>query len=350
MKNILLLMGGKSAEYEISLRSAATIYQNLDSSKYHVLAVAVNKETGQWYYHKDKIFNDDFSLISQGKAVYLALKDTKAGLYSNESNKLISYIDLAFPITHGPYGEDGKLQGFLSILNIPFVGPGVLSSAACMDKEVTKILLKDKSLKVARGKILIYGIHGGIDYDYLSHHYGETLFVKPARMGSSIGVSKVKNQAELDAALELAFKYDNKIIVEEALVGREIECAILGSSYSSNPSKQKEASIIGEIVGNGFYSYDEKYADNSQTQLIIPAKLTAKQLKMARNCAMVAYSALMCRGMARVDMFLVGDKVYVNEINTLPGFTSISMYPSLWAASGLPLPKLLDKLIDLAQA
>lgn len=244
---------------------------------------------------------------------------------------------------HGTLGEDGSLQGLLRMANMPFVGAGVLGSAVSMDKDVTKRLLRDAGLAVAPFVTLTRANRAGFTFEQLSERLGLPLFVKPANQGSSVGVSKVENRAEFDAAVSLAFSFDHKVLVESAIVGREIECAVLGND-------DPQASVCGEIVlSDAFYSYDTKYINEQGAQVVVPAAIAPEVSDHIREVALKAFRTLECFGLARVDVFLTLDnQVVINEINTLPGFTNISMYPKLWAASGVSYQALITRLIELA--
>jgi len=300
-----VLFGGKSAEHEVSIRSAENVIKALDKNKYEIIPIKIEKDG-----------NFDF--------------------------KEIKKVDVVFPILHGPYGEDGSMQGFLKLMNVPFVGAGVLGSAVGMDKDVMKRLLTEAGIKNA--KCVVLRGDERMTFQKIKKTLGMPVFVKPANLGSSVGVSKVKNEKDWNEAVKLAFKYDNKVLVEEMVVGRELECAVLGND-------KPIASAVGEVVLNAeFYSYDAKYIDEDGAVIEIPAKnLNKKDIQKVQDIALRSYKALNCEGMGRVDVFLKknGD-VYVNEINTIPGFTSISMYPKLWEISGIPKVKLLDKLIGFA--
>ncbi len=300
-----VLFGGKSAEHEVSIRSAENVIKALDKNKYEIIPIKIEKDG-----------NFDF--------------------------KEIKKVDVVFPILHGPYGEDGSMQGFLKLMNVPFVGAGVLGSAVGMDKDVMKRLLTEAGIKNA--KCVVLRGDERMTFQKIKKTLGMPVFVKPANLGSSVGVSKVKNEKDWNEAVKLAFKYDNKVLVEEMVVGRELECAVLGND-------KPIASAVGEVVLNAeFYSYDAKYIDEDGAVIEIPAKnLNKKDIQKVQDIALRSYKALNCEGMGRVDVFLKknGD-VYVNEINTIPGFTSISMYPKLWEISGIPKTKLLDKLIGFA--
>ncbi len=348
-----LLFGGRSAEHEISLISARSIYQNLDSKKYSVTLIGISQD-GRWY------LQDDAKVLLGTKGMALKQFSPRGGELSVKpapmSGKNLAVagakagatprIDVVFPVLHGPYGEDGTAQGLLELAGLPYVGADVLGSAVGMDKEVAKRLLRDAGLFVAGFRVLTRHEHGKSRSlaGKLAREVGYPLFVKPSRMGSSVGVSRVVAPGKLTGAIKKAFRFDDKLLLEKEIKGREIECAILGGDTP-------RASLIGEVIPgqDGFYSYRAKYVDESGVELVIPARLSAKQLSGAQQTALKAFCALNCYGMARVDMFLTGrGRIFVNELNTIPGFTSISMYPKLWELSGLPFPKLLDELIRLA--
>jgi D-alanine-D-alanine ligase len=248
-----------------------------------------------------------------------------------------------FPVLHGPFGEDGTIQGLLKLANLPFVGASVLGSAIGMDKDVMKRLLRDASIPVGRFHAYDRTTADRIQFSHIKKALGQPLFVKPANLGSSVGISKVASRPELEAAVKKAFRFDNKILIEEFIEGREIECSVLGND-------DPMASLPGEIVtGHNFYSYEAKYIDDQGSRLEIPAKLPRATVKSVQEIAITTYKTLCCEGMARVDFFVKNDgQVLVNEINTIPGFTQISMYPKMWEASGIPYPKLIDRLIQLA--
>jgi D-alanine-D-alanine ligase len=252
-------------------------------------------------------------------------------------------IDVIFPVLHGPYGEDGSVQGLLKLANIPYVGPGVLGSAIGMDKDVQKRLLHAAGIPVGRFVAVTRSERKHLSFDKVSKELGMPLFVKPANLGSSVGISKVHNEQEFEPAIEKAFEFDRKIVIEEFVECREIEVAVLGND-------DPIASIPGEILPkHEFYSYEAKYLDENGAGLEIPAKLTDEQTEHIRKLAVETFKTLCCEGMSRVDFFLTKDgRFLVNEINTIPGFTNISMYPKLWEATGIPYSELLDRLIQLA--
>ncbi|MEK7175227.1 MAG: D-alanine--D-alanine ligase family protein [Patescibacteria group bacterium] len=301
-----VLFGGKSVEHEVSIKSANNVIEALNKKKYEIVPIKIEK-------------NGKFPI----------------NIFEQEK------INVVFSVCHGSYGEDGSMQGFLKILDIPFVGAGVLGSAVGMDKDVMKRLLKEAEIPI--GKFLVFNKGEKIDFEKIVKILNLPIFIKPANLGSSVGVSKVKNEKEFKKAVQEAFKYDSKIIFEEAIIGREIECAVLGG-------KKIIASVVGEIIPqDSFYSYKAKYLDPNGAILKIPASLPKEIIKKVQNLAIKTFKVLNCEGMGRVDFFLKenGD-ILVNEINTLPGFTAISMYPKLLEATGISYSKLLDKLIQLA--
>jgi D-alanine-D-alanine ligase len=252
-------------------------------------------------------------------------------------------VDLVFPVLHGPFGEDGTIQGLLKLANVPFVGAGVLGSAVGMDKDVMKRLLRDARIPIAKFLAFQRADMNRVSFAKVKKALGLPLFVKPANLGSSVGINKVTNKENFRRAIEDAFRYDNKIVIEEFVPGREIECAVLGN-------EKPIASLPGEIiVQHDFYSYDAKYIDDKGARFEIPAQLPKAVMKKIRALALRSYRVLCCEGMARVDFFLrANGQVVVNEINTIPGFTKISMYPKMWQASGISYSRLIDRLIKLA--
>jgi D-alanine-D-alanine ligase len=307
---VAVLYGGRSGEHEISVRSAESILKGLASDRYEVQKFFISKE-GQWTPH---------TIVPEPKA--------------NPG------IDVVFPVLHGTFGEDGTVQGLLELADLAYVGPGVLASAAAMDKDVTKRLLSEAGLPVVESVCVF---NAKVEIPAIEHKLAYPLFVKPANLGSSVGISKAKDRPELEAAIHLAAQYDRKILVERTIHGQEIECAVIGNDSPT-------ASIPCEILpSRDFYDYDDKYLlDKSEVR--IPPALAEDVIQHIREVAVLAYRALQCEGMARVD-FLVeatSKKIFINEINTIPGFTSISMYPKMWEHSGLPFPRLLDRLIELA--
>jgi len=340
-----VLFGGKSAEHEVSLRSAENVFNALDKNKYDVVLIGIEK-TGKWILGDsskkllDKT-NSKLYKLNSSNSDSVALVPQGGGAISNLCNiNSKTSIDIVFPVLHGPFGEDGTIQGLLKLANIPFVGASVLGSAVGMDKDVMKRLLRDAGIPI--GKFITIKHGEKISFEKAKENLGLPLFIKPANMGSSVGISKVRNKNQFFKAIKEAFKFDTKVMVEEFINGREIECAVLGNDTP-------RASIPGEIIANQeFYSYDAKYIDEGSVA-VIPAKISKKAAKEIQQLSIKTFKTINCEGFGRVDCFLKKNgKVYINEINTIPGFTSISMYPKLWEASGLPLPKLLDKLIELA--
>ncbi|MSQ14965.1 MAG: D-alanine--D-alanine ligase [Dehalococcoidia bacterium] len=336
-----VLFGGRSGEHDISILSARSIINVLDKTKYTVVPIGIGRN-GRW--------------LSEGRSQqmltpgYQRLEQDTTGpnklLVSAEELGRLNEVDVVFPALHGPHGEDGTVQGFLDVVGVPYVGADVLGSAVGMDKAVMKALLSFHGLPVPDYQV-VYKKELESDAQFVigkvEKRFTYPFFVKPANLGSSVGISKVKSRGEVDDALSEAARWDRKILVEEAVDGREIECSILGN-------EEPVASVPGEIVpSREFYDYFAKYHDET-TRLIIPADLSQELVKEVQRLAVLAFKVLDCSGMARVDMFLSRstDKIYINEINTIPGFTSVSMYPKLWEASGLSYTGLLDKLIALA--
>ena len=344
--NVAILFGGKSAEHEVSLQSAKNVIDAIDRKKYRPVLIGIDK-SGKWLMHNDAnylLHADNPRLIKlnqPGRRVAL-VPQNDGKLTSLDSDDELQSIDVVFPVLHGPFGEDGALQGLLKMADIPYVGAGVLGSAVGMDKDVMKRLLRDARIPIAKFITLRLG-EKEPEYKDVIAELGEPFFVKPANLGSSVGVSKVHNAEEYERAASMAFEYDNKVLFEENISGREIECSVLGNEAPI-------ASLPGEIIPrHEFYSYDAKYIDGQGAVLEIPARLADGVSDGIRQMSIAAFRALSCEGMARVDFFLRGDsEIIVNEINTIPGFTSISMYPRLWQASGIPYAELIDRLIQLA--
>lgn len=346
---IAVIFGGMSGEHEVSLVSAESVIKNLDKKKYQIIPIGITKQ-GKWISGKDslKILKSKNQPTKSNVLIPAEpSSDFKLFLLSktNSISKKIG-IDAVFPVLHGPLGEDGSLQGFLELSGLPYVGCGVLASSVCMDKVAQKIALNGQGINqtefqwfwktewTANSSLIIKRIESNLKYP---------VFVKPANMGSSVGVQKAGDRFLLKKAIELASKYDRKIIVEKAVSqAREIECSVLGN-------QAPKASVVGEIIpSNEFYDYDAKYIDG-KSKAIIPAKIPKAISKKVQSLAIQAFKILGCEGMARVDFFVTKDnKVFLNEINTIPGFTSISMYPKLWEASGVLYKNLLDELLKLA--
>ncbi len=344
---VALLFGGKSAEHEISLISARNIFQAMDKKKYDVLSIAIDKH-GRWSFDEGARLLRDANLSKvESKATRQSAAvlpgATATPIVRASSGKILTGVDVVFPVVHGPFGEDGTIQGLLKLAGVPFVGAGVLGSAVGMDKDVMKRLLRDAKIPIAKFLVLKRQDRNAVRFPQIKKTLGLPLFVKPANLGSSVGISKVSRKSEFAGAINEAFRYDNKIIVEEGIVGREIECSVLGNEKAI-------ASLPGEIVvQHDFYSYDAKYLDDKGARLEIPARLPQTIIRKIQQTAVQTYRTLCCEGMARVDFFLrPNGQVLVNEINTIPGFTKISMYPKMWQASGLSYPRLIDRLIALA--
>lgn len=341
-----ILFGGKSAEHEVSIQSAKNIFKAINKEKFEPVLIGIDK-AGDWY-----LLDNPQSLINSGiflpvnnlpdkaKNITLLKRDGGLPIKTRISNTLED-LDVVFPVLHGPFGEDGTVQGLLKLLDIPFVGAGVLGSAIGMDKDVTKRLLRDAKIPTAR--FIIVKKDYIQKYEEITKELGSPIFVKPANLGSSVGISRVSAKSEYAKALKNAFDFDRKILVEEAIDGREIECSVLGN-------ESPIASVPGEIVTKyDFYSYDAKYVDENGATTIIPAKVPSATSKKIQDLAIKAFKVLECEGMCRVDFFLKRDgALLVNEINTVPGFTNISMYPKLWESSGIPYSQLIERLINLA--
>lgn len=341
-----IIFGGKSAEHQVSLQSARNILEAIDKTKFDVVLLGITKQ-GQWCsYHVDNFLTNptDPKRIELAKADgTLQLQPGQQQAISSSSAIDLSQLDIIFPIVHGTLGEDGTLQGLLRILNLPFVGSDVLGSAISMDKDVTKRLLRDAGLNIAPFITLTPSNSEAVDLNEVVSELGLPLFVKPANQGSSVGVSKVETLAQLAPAIQEAFRFDRKVLVETAINGREVECAVLGNEHP-------QASRCGEIVlSDQFYSYETKYINEQGAQVKVPADIDETTENKIRDIALKAYQAVECFGLARVDVFLTpSGEVIINEINTLPGFTNISMYPKLWQASGLSYQDLITKLLELA--
>ena len=304
---VAVLQGGRSGEHEISLRSARSIMEAMDASRYEVIPYTISKE-GKW--------------------------SPRPIVPEPERNP---GIDVVFPALHGTFGEDGTVQGLLELADLPYVGAGVLSSSLSMDKELMKRICHERGLPVVEYMIL----HRGSTFGPPS--FGFPVFVKPANLGSSVGISKAHDFAELQTALQVASQFDRKVIIERAIAGQELECAVLGND------KPIAATPCEILPSREFYDYEDKYLLD-QAKIELPARLSPEKTEELRRLAVECYLAVECSGMARVDFLLESatGRLYINEINTIPGFTSISMYPKMWEHSGLPMPKLIDRLIELA--
>ncbi len=344
-----VVFGGRSAEHEVSLQSAKNVLEALDRAKYEPVLIGIDRE-GRWRLDEQTkaLFEAARPLpnlaADSPKEVALVARGEQSRLLDLSGERELGRLDVVFPVLHGPYGEDGSVQGLCRLANLPCVGAGILGSAVGMDKDAMKRLLRDAGIPIARF-VTILRSRPAPAFDELKARLGIPLFVKPANLGSSVGISRAQTAEEYRRALDGAFQYDTKLVVEEFIAGREIECAVLGND-------DPQASVPGEIVtggGHTWYDYDAKYTDEKGAQLLIPAPLEPAVAENVRAMALRAFTALCCEGMARVDMFLREDgEVLVNEINTIPGFTRISMYPKLWEASGVSYSELTDRLITLA--
>jgi len=335
-KKIAILFGGQSTEHEVSRVSATSVLENIDVTKYDIYPIGITKD-GLWFEYTGKLVN-----IENGeweKDEYFKIPDGQRIIFNKE-------VDVVFPVLHGLFGEDGTIQGMCKLSNIPCVGPGVMSSAVCMDKIYTKFLLEKFNVKQA--DYVVINAHEYVKnkntlIKEIEEKLGYAVFIKPSNGGSSVGISKAHNKSELILGLEEALKYDRKVLVEQAINAREIEVAILGND-------SPEASIPGEVIpAKEFYDYEAKYK-SEESRTLIPALLSDAKLQVIKEEAIRIYKILDCSGMARVD-FLVDketEAVYLNEVNTIPGFTKISMYPKMWQASGKTYVKLIDELIELA--
>lgn len=357
---VMVLYGGRSGEHEVSLRSAASVIHQLDPRRYEVVPVAIDRD-GKWYLNS-------LALIQQAKAESLPVyKDVPSvmlppypgGHLENLPQGPIQAqipsekVDVVFPVMHGTFCEDGTIQGFLELADIPYVGSGVLASAVGMDKEIAKRLAKEAGIPIVPyvpAKKETWAAQRNKLQERIEKELHYPVFVKPVNSGSSLGVHKVKKQEDLEAAVQDAFLYDSRILIERAMEAREIELSVLESLEPGFPAR---VSVAGEIAPtHEFYTYEAKYLDEKGAKLIIPAVMDDRAMKTAQKLAQDVFATLQCEGMARVDLFMdkKSGEFYFNEINTLPGFTSISMYPKLWEHSGLPYSDLLSQLIELAIA
>lgn len=347
---VAVLYGGQSAEHDISIMSAKNIILALEKEKYDVLPIGIDK-SGKMYLQKRYVF-EQLPSVEPGPTLCAHLDNqvvfmpgTGHGLLVNPMKKEIAHtVDVVFPVLHGPYGEDGSIQGTLKFANIPFVGSDVLSSAICMDKDVTKRLLRDAKIPITPFITLYKEELDHLDLDKIIKTLNLPCFVKPANLGSSIGIHKVKKREELLSAIEYAFEYDNKVIVETFIRGREIECGVLGQR------DDLMTTLPGEIIlQDDYYTYEAKYFSEKGADVIAVAALDKPIQEKIQQISKKVFKVLGCKGMARIDFFVSAkDEIYVNEVNTIPGFTQISQYPKMWAAAGLSYSALLDKLIDLA--
>lgn len=347
-----LIFGGRSGEHEVSFCSASSIIKAIDKDKYTVIPIGITKE-GRWISPQDSKLALQSGRIEGKSTVTLLNNPSGTALVRIDNNQrldkssTLEKLDVIFPVLHGPYGEDGTVQGLLELADVPYVGAGVAASAISMDKDLMKTIFKQKNLPILKW-LTIKRKEWQKDKEkilsIIQNDFEYPLFVKPTNLGSSVGITKVHKKGELDKAIDLAASYDRKILIEEGLEeAREIECSVLGND-------EPQASVVGEVKPAGeFYDYDSKYIDK-ETQLIIPADLPDGVSRKVQEIALRAFKAVDAAGMARVDFFVSKreNKIYLSEINTIPGFTSTSMYPRLWKASRIPYPELIDQLIQLA--
>jgi D-alanine-D-alanine ligase len=323
---VAVLMGGRSSEHDISLASAGSVIEAL-RERYDTVSVEIDRE-GRWALPAAVP-----PALEAREHVSKPVETLPVPAEASVSATLAD-VDVVFPVLHGPFGEDGTVQGLLELAGVPYVGSGVLASALCMDKDVFKAVLRDRGIPVTPSVTLRHG-------DPPEHPFEYPVFVKPARLGSSVGISKVHDESELGPALELAFRHDEKVLIEEFIDALEVECSVLGN-------REPIASLPGQIVAHAeWYDFSAKYEEGGM-ELIVPPPISAEAVERVRRLAVEAFVAGECEGMARVDFFVRGEEVLVNELNTIPGFTSTSVYAKLFAESGIPYPELLDRLIALA--
>lgn len=350
MKNLLLLFGGQSSEHTVSCNSAASLIPFVDRELFDLVLVGITRK-GEWLLTKaapEKIASGEWEADADNCPAFLSPSRSMQGLQVISSEKIVSIpVDVVYPVMHGELCEDGAIQGLFELSGIPYVGPDICASACSMDKSVTKLVVAPSGVRQAR-YVLVTKAELNADAEAAARRVEDKLetgypfFVKPASAGSSVGVTKAHNREELLAAFEKAVRVCKKILVEETIVGREVEVAVLGN-------EEPQASCVGEVLAaNEFYDFEAKY-ENAASRTVIPAEISAEDSEHLREAAVKVYRALGCEGMSRVDFFLCPDgEVVFNEINTLPGFTQISMYPKLWEESGIPYTRLLTKLCELA--
>jgi D-alanine-D-alanine ligase len=336
-RKVAVLLGGRSGEHEVSIRSARSVMAALDPGRWRAIPIGVSK-AGHWLTPAETQAALDAGAAAFGGAGLPLLAAT-------EALAALASCDVAFPLIHGKNGEDGTLQGFLEMAGVPYAGCGVSASAIGMDKALMKALFREAGIRQARYAVLRpwdAAEDPRATREYLADAVGYPCFAKPANGGSSVGVTKVRSVEDLDSALAAAFAYDDKAVVEEAITGQEVECSVLGN-------ERPEVSIVGEIVPDReFYDYDSKYSPDSRTELRIPAAIDSRTAETVREMALRMYRVMGCEGYARIDFFVTPQgEVLANEVNTIPGFTSISMYPKLWEASGLPYQDLLTRILEL---
>jgi D-alanine-D-alanine ligase len=322
---VAVIAGGRSSEHAISVASARSVLEALDPERYETTTIEIGRD-GRWEIAPLR------EAIEAGQAPTV---ETLPVVADSAPAEALGHVDVVLPVLHGPFGEDGTVQGLLELAGVPYVGAGVAASALCMDKDLCKAVLRDRGIAVARNVTVRNG-------DAPEHPFSYPVFVKPARLGSSVGISKVRSEDELAQALELARRHDDKVLIEEEVTGTEVECGVLGN-------REPIASVVGEIVAHAdWYDYAAKY-DEGGMDLLIPARVPEEAAERVQEVAVESFIATECEGMARIDFFVRPDgEVVVNEINTIPGFTSTSVYAKLFEASGIPYSELLDRLVDLA--
>lgn len=337
--HIALLCGGQSAEHEISILSAQNILAGLNKEKYSPIVMYLSQQ-GSWYWVDPA--NGDFETQKQKRLILVPGENGQPFALENDPKQRIK-VDCVIPMLHGTCGEDGSVQGLLDVLKLPYVGSDVLGSAICMQKHITKRLLRFAGLPTPDWLLIDETQADRLSYQELKQQFGEIFFVKPAALGSSVGISKVYNEKDYQVAIRNAFQYDSQLIIERYVDGREIECSVLGND-------EPVASLPGEfITKHDFYSYEAKYQDPNSLEFITPAELPESTVKIIQELAVEAFKVLQCRGMARIDFFLTKEQeVFINEVNTIPGFTNYSMYPMNWKVSGFSYEDLLEDLIELA--
>ncbi len=341
-----VIFGGKSGEHEVSLKSARSVIKALDKEKFEIIPIGIRKN-GEWISGRDPLAELETGENRNDNFVVTMMPDpSNKGVWRLDPFKKLTDIDVIFPVLHGTYGEDGTIQGFFEMCNIPYVGSGVIGSSLAMDKIMMKRILECRGLQVAN-YFTLKRTNWENDREeqvaQIERNLSYPMFVKPANLGSSVGISKVKERKELYLAIDIACQYDMKCLVEEYIPGREIELSIIGND---NP----RASVLGEVIpANEFYDYSSKYLDD-RSELVIPAQLSKKLSEKTRQIGIEAYQLLECFGLCRVDFFVLEEQeeVYLNELNTMPGFTEISMYPKLWIESGMSYQQLLTELVELA--
>ncbi len=338
-KKVAILYGGRSVEHAVSVNSARNIFEYIDKKLYQPIAIGISK-SGQWYLTDGVNRN-----IEKGKPLSLILNPAKPGFVVTKENKKI-FADVIFPVLHGTDGEDGSIQGMVKAMDLPLVGTGVLGSAVSMNKIIAKKLLHAAGLPVSEFLTYRFEEKDKISYQSIVKKLGLPFMVKSASLGSSVGVTKVKSRKDFKAAVDEAFRYDNEMLVEKFITGREIECAILGNETA-------EASYPGEIViskAYDFYTFDAKYVDPEAVKIEVPAKLPKAIAEKIRKASLQAYHTLHCEDFARIDLFLEENgNIYINEINSIPGFTNSSMYPMMWKERGIGFTQLITRLVNLAQ-